>query len=210
MASARDLLTVVYQPRETMRRVLDSAGDRFTIPIAILATVCSQYGDTDIRGLQRKLPDLTLTSALALVVLGLVGIALCWLIALYLFGWLATLIGRRLGGRANVADVRTALAWGSVPVIWSLIVRIPIAIYAYRLIPENGNAHTLVMNFISNGGCTFAILALTFQLLLYAWVLYVMSNTLGEALQVSSWRGLATIAIIVAIPIVIVAAAQLA
>lgn len=210
MASARDLLTIVYEPRETMRRVLDAGTERWTIPIVILATVCSQFGETDIRGIQKRLPDLTLISALGLVVLVLLATVACWLIALYLFGWLVTLVGRRLDGRADVADVRAALAWGSVPAIWSVIVRIPIGIYAYRLVPETRDTQTLITSFISNGGCTFAILALTFQLLLYAWVLYVMSNTVAESLHVSSWKGLATIAIIVALPIVIAAAAHLA
>ena len=210
MASARDLVTIVHEPRQTMRRVLDAGTERWTIPIVILATVCSQFGDTDIRGIQKRLPDLTLISALGLVVLVLLVTVLCWLIALYLFGWLVTLVGRRLDGHADVADVRAALAWGSVPAIWSPIVRIPIGIYAYRLVPETHDTHALIMSFISNGGCTFAILALTFQLLLFAWVVYVMSNTVAEALHVSSWRGLATLAIIVVLPIVMVAAAHLA
>ena len=210
MASPRDLLTIVYEPRETMRRVLDTSADRWTIPVAILATVCSQYSDTDIRAIQNKLPDLTLASTLALVVLGLVGTAICWLLALYLFGWLVTLIGRRLGGQADVADVRAALAWGTAPVIWSLIVRIPIGIYAYRLVPQTIDSHAALVNFVTNGGCTFAIIALTLQLLLYAWVIYVMSNTVAESLRFSSWRGLATISILMALPIVMVIAAQLA
>lgn len=210
MASSRDLLTVVYQPRTTMRRVLNAGRDRWTIPLVILATVCSQFGDTDIRGIQQRLPGLTLPSALSLVVLVLVVNAACWILFLYLFGWLTTLVGRRLEGRADAVDVRAALAWGAVPVIWSMIVRIPLGIYAYRLVPETRDLHTLIMNFISSGGCTFAILMLTFELLMYVWIAYVMSNTLGEAMRFSSWRGLATIAIVVAVPIVIGVAARLA
>jgi Yip1-like protein len=210
MATPRDLLTVVYAPRETMRRVLDASPDRWTIAIAILATICSQFGDPDMRGLQNKLPGLTLTSTLGLVVLGLIGTTICWLIALYLFGWLVTLVGRRLGGEAAVADVRAALAWGTVPVIWALIIRIPMGIYAYRFVPDTRNTHAMVMNFILSGGCTFAVIAVAFELLLFGWVLFVMSNTVAESLRVSWWRGLATMAIIVVLPIVIVIAAQLA
>ena len=54
-----------------MRRVLDGGRDRWAIPLVALATVCAAFGDTDIRHLQKVLPDVTLGSALALVVLTL-------------------------------------------------------------------------------------------------------------------------------------------
>ena len=72
------------------------------------------------------------------------------------------------------------------------------------------DTHAMIAGFIAGGGCTFAIVALTLQLLLYAWLAYVTSNTLAEALHVSSLRGFATISIIVVLPVVIVVAAQLA
>ncbi len=201
-------MTVVYRPRETMRRVLDGH-DRWTIQIVVLATVCAAVGDPDIRHAQYVV-NLSLATKLALVVLALVVNAACWIGILYLFAWAATVVGRRLDGHADVADVRAAVAWGVVPVIWSVVVRIQLLIYAQRLVPETRNTTHLIMDFIANGGCTFAILVLTFQLLLYVWIAYVASSTVGEALRFSSWKGLATISIVFAVPFIIGVAASLA
>jgi hypothetical protein len=210
MPSPRDLVTVVYRPRETMRRVLDGVGNRWALQVVVLATFCSAFSDTDIRRLRTILPGLSLVSAGAILTLGLIVDALCWIGLLYLFALAATFVGRRLDGRAEIADVRAALAWGVTPAIWFVLLRIPLTIYAYRLVPQAVVPRKLVFDFIANGGCTFAILALTFEVLLYAWVAWVASSTVGEALRFSSWKGLATIAIVAAAPVVIVIAAGLA
>jgi hypothetical protein len=210
MASPQDLLTVLYRPRETMRRVFDGGGDRWTIPLVVLAFVCASVSDPDIRVLRTVLPDLSLNATLALVALSLLLNAAFWVIGLYVFAWLATIAGRWLDGQGEVADVRAALAWSLAPVIWSVILRIPLAVYRSRLVPETLDRQRLLVDFVSNGGCTLAVLAVTFQILLYLWIAYVASWTVGEALHFSPWKGLATIAIPVAVPFIIGIAAAIA
>ncbi len=209
MASPKDLVTVLYRPRETMRRVLDGGRDRWTIPLVVLAFICASVGDSDIRGLSTVLPDLSLNGTLALVAVALLLIAACWVIVIYVFAWIATIVGRRLDGQGEIADVRAALAWGLVPVIWSVILRIPLAVYQSRLVPQTLDKHRLLMDFVSKGGCALAVLVATFQMLLYLWIAYVASSTVAEALHFSSWKGLATIAATVAVPVIIAVAAAL-
>jgi hypothetical protein len=141
MASPKDLVTVLYRPRATMRRVLDGGRDRWTIQIVVLAFICASVGDADISKLLAALPDLSLNATLALVALALLLIAACWIIVLYLFAWVATFIGRWLDGQGEIADVRAALAWGLVPVIWSVVLRIPLAVYKSRVIPQTLDQH---------------------------------------------------------------------
>jgi Yip1-like protein len=210
MASPKDLVTVLYRPRETMRRVLDGGRDRWTVPLIVLAFICASVGDSDIPELGRVLPGLSLSATLALVALGLLLFAACWVIALYVFALLATIVGRWLEGQGEIADVRAALAWGVVPVIWTVILRIPIAVYSSRLIAQTPDKHRMLMDFILKGGCVIAALATTYQLLLFLWVMYVVSSTVGEALRFSSWKGLATIAMTVGVPVIIAVAAALA
>ena len=42
------------------------------------------------------------------------------------------------------------------------------------------------------------------------WILFVVSSTVAEALQFETWKGLSTVAITVAVPVVIAIAAALA
>ncbi|HSP15298.1 MAG TPA: YIP1 family protein [Thermoanaerobaculia bacterium] len=207
--SLKDLFAIVVRPRETMRRILDSGSSRWTAQIVILAFICTSIGDSDLREMQRTLPGLALMPTLATVILALLAGAVVWVLLLYLFAWGATLVGRRLEGQAAVADVRAALAWGLVPLIWSAIIRIPLAIYRNRFI-LHGSEGRVLTSFIEQGGCTFAILLLTVQLVVNAGVVVLASFCLAEALRVPSWKGFATIAITAAIPVVIAVAAVLA
>src|SRR5512140_563238 len=131
MATLADLVTAVYRPRETMRRVL-AGSDRWAPQVVVLAFLCASVGDPDIRRLSTVLPGLGL-SAIAVVLLGLVVSAALWLVVWFVVSWLATMAGRWLGGLAPAADVRAALAWGMVPVIWSVVYRIPFALIERRL-----------------------------------------------------------------------------
>ena len=207
--SLKDLGRILIQPRETMRRILDGGGHRWTAEIVVLAAICSSIDDTDIRGLEQALPELRLTSTLALITLGIFLSAFVWLVLLFLFGWAATLVGRRLEGEGTAADVRTALAWSLVPVIWALIFRIPFAIYRQRF-PVHGSSVDVLHAFIEQGGCTLAILFLGVKLLVFAGVVTLASFNVAEALRLPTWKGLATVAIAAATPVIIALAAVLA
>ena len=208
MPAWKDLATVLYQPRETMRRVLDAGRDRWTVQIVILAFLATAVNDPDTRQITRVLPDLPMSALLALIALALILSPVIWLLFLYVIGWIATMVGRWLGGQGPVADVRAALAWSLVPTIWSVIVRIPLAIYSGRFNPEKLDLQTLG-DIIASGGCSIFAIVAAFQMILYVWTLYIASNTLGEAMRFSSWKGLGTIAISGTLPFVLMIAAVL-
>jgi hypothetical protein len=48
MERLRDLVTILYQPRETMRSILDRP-DRWSLQIVFLAFVCASVNDIDVR-----------------------------------------------------------------------------------------------------------------------------------------------------------------
>ena len=206
MAVLRDLATVLVQPQPTMRRVLDGS-DRWTVQVVFLAFVCSSVGDANPRMMADALPGLG-WSALAVVAVSIVVGALTWVIALWLLAWIAGFVGRKLGGVAKMADVRAAMAWGLVPVIWSLAYRIPMTILVNRFhVNPNINVAETLVDFASKGGISLVIVFLTFQLLFAVWSVWVGSFCLAEAEQFSPLTGLGTLAITFGIPIVIVLAA---
>lgn len=204
--SLRDLVTILYRPRETIRRILDSGRPRWTWEVIVLASVCSSFVDPDIR----RATGLTLTTRLAVAVFGVIVNAAVWVGLAYLFAWVATLVGRRLQGEGSVRDVRTAVAWALVPQIWSILYRAPASFYLSNMVRETNDHPALLLDFIRQGGCSAVIVLLTLQVLLYAWIVFLGSVTIGEALRFSPWRGLATLAITSVIPIVIGVAAFIA
>jgi Yip1-like protein len=210
MASPRDLVTVLYRPQETMRRILDAGQDRWTIPLILLSFLCASVGAADIRELHKALPDLSLSGTLALIALALMLSAASWVIVMYVFAWVVTIVGRWLDGQGESADVRAALAWGLVPVIWSVILQIPLVVSLTRVVPQKLDGNHLPIDFVTQGGCMIAVLAATFKILLYIWIAYVTSFTVAEALHFSSWKGFTTIAITVALPVIMIVAAVLA
>ena len=206
----RDLVTILYRPRETMRRILD-ARDRWTIQVVVLAYFCSAINDSDLRQIENVLPGLTPLNAGIIGILSLIAIAACWVLIFYLVSWLVVFAGRLLGGTGTAPDVRAALAWGLVPVVWSAIPRIPIAVYQYHLdIGPRVAGREGVMQFIEQGGCAFAVVVFIVQMLVFGAWLAITSFTVAEAQGFSGGKGFANVAVTVAGPLAIVAAAVIA
>ena len=129
---------------------------------------------------------------------------------LYLFAWIATIAGRKLlGGTGSHADVRAAMAWGLVPVIWSPVYRIPFALYAHRFqaVATSVRPEKLLFDFLSTGGCSLLVVYMAVQLLFTIWCFWVGSHGVAEAQQFSPAKGFANIAIALAAPLIIIAAA---
>lgn len=206
----RDLLTILYQPRETMQRVL-AARDRWTVPIVILAFLCASITDGDLWNIGDAFPGGQPLGIGAIAVLGLLCLSLTWVLGLFIAGWVAVLIGRPLGGSGRAADIRAALAWGLVPVIWSAFARIPIAIHEGRFHTTTRlHGREAILNFMAHGGCAFAVAVFALQLIVFAYWLYVTSCTIAEAQNFSPAKGFANIAIAIVAPLVVAGAAVFA
>ncbi|HEX9160945.1 MAG TPA: YIP1 family protein [Thermoanaerobaculia bacterium] len=205
--SLKDFVAVLVRPRETMRRILDSGGKRWTVELVVLASICTSLPDPEIRKLPVTMPGLSLTSMLTFILVGMIAKAALYVAFFFVFAWLVTFVGNWLDGRATAADVRAALAWSLVPAVWSTFYRIPIAIYSTSLLGSSGNQRKMIFDFIANGGCTLTVLLLAFDIALDVWVVFLASSCVAEAFQFSSWKGFSTLAAAAAVPIVIAAAA---
>ncbi len=204
----KDLFTILYRPRETMRRILDSGRDRWAIQVVLLAFVCASVSDADFRHLGETLPGLTVVPVMAIVAMSIVFGAVCWLIALYLFSWIAALVGRMFGGAGIVRDVRAALAWAMVPWIWSVVYRIPVTVYKTRFpVGENPNVKEILVNFIADGGCTVIVVVVALQIVWVLWTLFIASSTLAEAQRVSTEKGFLNLVIALVLPLLVIGAA---
>lgn len=202
----RDLVTVLVTPQTTMRRVL-AGRDRWVPQIVILAFLCASVQDSNPRHLDRALPGMGF-SVIALVALGLIAGALLWFLALFLLSWIATFAGRKLGGSATTTDVRAAMAWGLVPILFSPLYRIPFSVLERHIVvpQQKVSVVPVLLDFAAGGGCSYVVLYLTLQSVFAVWSLVVASFCVAEAEQFPPSKGFATIAITLAVPAVVIAA----
>lgn len=211
MPALQDIATVLYQPKETMRRVLDS-GSRWSWQIVTAAALCTAVGDMDFKGLTRALPSLSQPALIGLAIGSTIGVAIGWNIMLWIFGWIATAVARLLGGTAPARDVRAALAWSLVPLIWAIVYRIPEVMYKHQLIAKSPtlSERQLFVNLLANGGCSGLLVILAVQLLLCIWCAWIASATLAEAERFSVAQGFGTLVLSVIAPIGLIVAAVIA
>jgi hypothetical protein len=207
MERLKDLVTILYRPRETMRQILDRP-DRWSLQIVFLAFVCASVNDVDVRHATALLPGLRLFPGLALLVLAIIVGGFSWIVTLFILSWIATAIGRQMGGEGNARDVRAALAWAMVPIVWSPIYRLPLAILGMGAdINPNANGRQELLNFVSRGGCSLLVLFIGFQLLFAIASVVLASFTVAEAERFSTQKGFVSVAITIALPLMVIFAA---
>jgi hypothetical protein len=203
-----DLVTILYRPRETMARILARPSDRWAAHVVFLAFVCGSVNEIDVRAVAAHLPGLRPVPAMALVAVALIAGGLAWVLTLYILSWIATPVGRMMGGTAKTAGVRAALGWAMAPIIWSIVYRIPFAILVMRLrVVPDVDLHQVLLGFVAHGGCSLIVLYLAFQLAFAIWCIALACVTVSEAEQFELHKGFITVAVTIAFPLMVIAAA---
>lgn len=110
------LAGMFVRPRRTVAAIVRGDSRRFVSTLAALGGVVFALS------LVSGAPAGGHSSVLLLAVFGgaLGGVA-----SVFLMGWLGSLTGRWYGGRTSAAQLRAALAWGGVPYVAILLVRVP-------------------------------------------------------------------------------------
>jgi hypothetical protein len=169
--------TILFSPRETIRKIVDTDPTRYVIGLAWIAGAVSALNSKmQLANLklpegypQMSLPDSgPIGTAVTSFVVGLMTIVM-----VYVLGRLYRWSGAKLGGTANSVQVRCALAWGYLPALYAAIIEITVFIVA-------GDAE----------GGSRAILSLgqLISLLLFVWSGVVSMKCLGEVHGFSAWR----------------------
>ena len=207
MERLKDLVTILYQPRETMRRILDRP-DRWPLQIVFLAFVCASVNDIDVRHATGLLPGIRLFPGLAALALAIIIGGFSWIVTLFIMSWIASAIGRQMGGEGSTRDVRAALAWAMVPIIWSPIYRLPLILFGMTAdISPNASERQELLKFVSRGGCSLLVLFFGFQLLFAIACIVLGSFTVAEAQRFSTQKGFVNVATTIALPLMVIAAA---
>jgi hypothetical protein len=211
-----NLATIMVRPRSTMRRILDPPRDPMVLPLVFLAILSSFLSDYDLGALVVLLRNPPFPMFSLVIAGALLGTAVLAVGLFYLFAWLAAYVGRRLEGEANARQIRSALAWGLVPLIWALVFRAPVSLWFALGEPDAARPITIGSDLsISNAGllsrgCGWALLIGAVEFTVFVWCVAAASLTVAEAHRFSGWQGLGTLALTVAIPLLILVSFALA
>lgn len=207
MTFLRRLAGIMVRPQTTMREILDAPPDRMVVPLVLLAILSGMLRDFNAR----SFPGIEAKTWL-IICAAIVGVVLVFVLLFYAFAWLAYFVARFLEGTGDAAATRSAMAWGTAPVIWALLYRLPVALFASSANPARVDMQGRNISFTAgmfSDGCLPTLLYAMVELGVLVWCLVVASRTLAEAQRFSSWRALGTLAILAVTPIIVMIAAFL-
>jgi hypothetical protein len=126
----------------------------------------------------------------------------------YGFAWVVYFIGRMFDGAGSYRDVRRALSWGSMPLVWALIYRIPATFYLMRIGFDAsariraGNHDVAISPALLQQGCGTLLLVTIAELVILTWLAVVWSRTLAEAHRFSPGMAFGTIVMACITPVI--------
>jgi hypothetical protein len=168
-------LSMWTEPTKTIRQIVAANPARQLLLVSVLGGVATMLN----RAMNRPVGDLLpLSTILAAVLLmgAVVGIA-----KVYVYAWLLQRTGRYVGGKGTQPELRAAVAWSAVPLIWGLILWIPaIALYGREWFSATQPA--MAQNPM------LPLLFILVSLVLSLWSLILTLRTIAEVQRVTLWK----------------------
>ena len=168
------------KPRATIQQIVDTQPNHLVLLLASIGGFAQVLDNATIKSVGDKLewPTIVLIAAIAGPFGGIIG--------LYLGSVLIRWAGILLGGNASSQEIRAAIAWSNVPVIWALVLWIPeLALFGQELfttetpkIDANPSLGLVLLGF-SVIGSTIGI-----------WTIVVFLKCLGQVQGFSAWKAL--------------------
>jgi hypothetical protein len=203
------LATILVRPRQTIRSIVTESRSGIVVPLVLLATVSALIRDVRWQA-YRHSPELHAVALPSgwIIACIVVGVFLAALLFFYAFALLAWGVGRLLGGNAERRAVRLGLAWSLAPVIWALLYRIPVVLFAPAMLAKANRLGDLitVLRSMSATVVVTAVLVAVLNLAVALWSAVIASAALSEVNGFSIWRGTATLIFSLLAPFIVIAA----
>lgn len=178
-----------FRPRKTIRQLLDTAYDEKTLhKLVAVAGICSVINSCE----SKSIGDILGTGYTTMVIVVLMALVLGPIggyIGLYIESGLISWTGKWIGGQGSDKDIRTAIAWSNVPLIWGLI------LIVLELILFGNEMFTKATPNIDSNiflGLLFALFMMA-DFIIAIWYLCIGIACLAEAQRFSVWRAIANI-----------------
>lgn len=170
-------------PRATIQQIVEANPERLVLVLSALAGISQVLDRASLRNLGDQW-DLRWIFVFALAVGPLAGI-----LGLYVGSALISWTGRWLGGTAPLQNIRAAMAWSNVPIIFALILWIPnLALFGNELftteIPRLAASTHLF--------AVFSVLAVL-EMVAGIWAFVILLKSLGQVQGFSAWKALGNI-----------------
>jgi Yip1 domain len=187
-------LTIWTRPRSTIRGIVNTNPDFRVLPIAIAG------GMLEVLQLESMVFAGDQLTVLPIVLIAVVLGPPVGLILLYAGAWIVEMSCRLLGGQADSSEVRSALAWSSVPFLAT------IPLWILRLACLGRELFTLDKPSLSGQPALAYFLAATVvpELILSVWWMLVTVKALGEVQRFSAWRALSSMLLLLSPVIVLI------
>lgn len=186
------------RPRETIQQIIDTNPEHSVIFLAAITGFARALDQASVKHLGDSL-DWTMIFLLAVIAGVMIGI-----LSLFISSALIRWTGSWLKGKARAQEIRAAIAWSGVPLIWMLLLWLPkLTLFGQELFtseaPIISSDPTLI--FILFG---FVLIQITATI----WSLVLFFKCLGQVQGFSAWKAVGNTVlawIIVLVPIFVIA-----
>jgi hypothetical protein len=206
------LATILVRPRQTIRSIVTESRSRAIALLVLLATASAVIRDVRWQA-YRHSPQLhSMAPSGWIIACVLVGVFLAAILFFYAFAFVAWGVGRLLGGSSEQRTVRLAVAWSLAPVIWALLYRVPVALFAPAMLAKSAGLGDLITVFrsmaasMSASVVVTAVIVAVLNLAVALWAAVIASVALSEVNRFSIWRGAATLIFSLLAPLIVIAA----
>lgn len=184
------------KPRATIQQIIDKDPESLVLGLAAAAGFAQSLEQAAARSAGDTLgwPAILVMTA----IIGAIGGA----ISLYITGFLIRWTGKWIGGKANPQQVRAAIAWAGVPIVWSLLLWVPkLYLFGQELftsVTPRIDASPMLLNALFG----FALV----QLVIGVWAVVVALKCLGQVQGFSAWKALGNCmlaGLVVVVPVVV-------
>jgi hypothetical protein len=187
------------KPRETIRQIIETDPDHLATVVAALTGIATTLDRASSRNAGDTMPFAGVLGMV--VVIGAVGGVIGVRVGAVLVEW----TGNWLGGRGIREHIRAALAWGSVPTVWTLVP------WAILLVIVGGELFTAETPYLDEhlGLALLSLVPLLAAFVMAIWSPFVLVKAIAEVQGFSAWRALGNVllsGLVVAVPLLAVVA----
>jgi len=184
-------VSIWTQPRATIQQIVDSDPEQSVLILAGISGFASTLDSVRDAGLGDGIPwfYIVLISALIGSLLGIAG--------LYVFSFLLHWTGKWLDGRASQPLIRAAGAWAQVPIIWGLLLWVPlIALFGQDLFRSGS------FGLESNPFSPYLFPITSIGIVLGVWSLVLSLHCLAQVQGFSVWKALGNYVLVIAVVVI--------